>query len=95
MAAHAARRLKPMAENAAHVIGIELLAGAQGCDFHAPMRSSDVLERVRAGLRAEVPALEDDRYFATDMARATALVGSGRLVAMAGADLPGCVREIG
>ena len=65
MAAHAARRLKPMAENAAHVIGIELLAGAQGCDFHAPMRSSDVLERVRAGLRAEVPALEDDRYFAT------------------------------
>ena len=48
MAAHAARRLGPMAANAANVIGVELLAAAQGCDFHAPMRSSEALERARA-----------------------------------------------
>ena len=46
MAAHAARRLLPMAENAFAIIGIEWLAAAQGCDFHAPMRSSDPLEAV-------------------------------------------------
>jgi histidine ammonia-lyase len=40
MSAHAARRLLPMAENTAAVIGIELLAAAQGCDFHAPLKSS-------------------------------------------------------
>jgi histidine ammonia-lyase len=40
MAAHGARRLVPMVENAFAVIGIELLAAAQGCDFHAPLRSS-------------------------------------------------------
>ena len=62
MAAHGARRLLPMAENAADVIGIELLAAAQGCDFHAPLRSSAALERARALLRAKVPHLDDDRH---------------------------------
>ena len=52
MAAHGARRLLPMAENAMRVIGIELLAAAQGCDFHAPLDSSAPLEAVRALLRA-------------------------------------------
>ena len=40
MAAHAARRLLPMAENLTQILGIELLAGCQGCDFHAPLLSS-------------------------------------------------------
>jgi histidine ammonia-lyase len=90
MAAHGARRLGPMAENAAHVIGIELIAAAQGCGFHAPLRSSDRLERAIALLRAEVAPLDHDRYLADDINAATALVRSGRLVAAAGLDhLPG------
>ena len=48
MATHGAYRLLAMAENAANVIGIELLAAAQGCDFHAPLTSSPPLERARA-----------------------------------------------
>jgi histidine ammonia-lyase len=79
MSAHAARRLLPMAENTAAVIGIELLAAAQGCDFHLPLQSSAVLERIRAIVRAEVPHLEDDRELAPDIARAIALVRSRRL----------------
>ncbi len=62
MSAHAARRLTPMAENAAAIVGIEILAAAQGCDFHAPLSSSDDLERVRAAVRQRVPRLEGDRY---------------------------------
>ena len=89
MAAHAARRLLPMAANAASVLGIELLAAAQGCDFHAPLRSSPVLEAVRAALRREVPGLADDRYFAPDIAAATKLVSSGAIAAAAGDMLPG------
>jgi histidine ammonia-lyase len=76
MSAHAARRLLPMAENVAAVLGIELLAAAQGCDFHAPLLSSVALERVRALLRAQVPHLEDDREMAPDIAKAIALVRS-------------------
>ena len=90
MATHGARRLLGMARNAADVIGIELLAAAQGCDFHAPLRSSAPLERAKALLRAGVPALDDDRHFAPDMAAATALVRSGALVEAAGVEgLPG------
>ena len=79
MSAHAARRLLPMAENTAAVIGIELLAAAQGCDFHAPLKSSGVLEDVRTMVRTEVPHLDEDRELAPDIAKAIALVRSGKL----------------
>ena len=88
MAAHGARRLMAMAANVDAVLGIELLAGAQGCDFHAPLTSSATVEKVRARLRAEVPMLVDDRHMAPDMAAATAIVTSGALVDLAPA-LPG------
>jgi histidine ammonia-lyase len=87
MAAHGARRLLPMSVNAAHVIGIELLAAAQGCDFHAPMRSSERLERVRALLRGSVPPLDDDRHLAPDIREATSLVRSGALAIAARPDV--------
>jgi histidine ammonia-lyase len=93
MATHGARRLLAMAANAGNVIGIELLAAAQGCDFHAPMRSSERLETVRALLRAEVPRLTHDRHMAPDMARASALVASGALARAAGADALPMVAE--
>ncbi|QFU16314.1 histidine ammonia-lyase [Microvirga thermotolerans] len=87
MATHGARRLVPMARNAANVIGIELLAAAQGCDFHAPMKSSEPLERARALLRARVPHLEDDRHLAPEMEEAASLVASGALAEAAGTAL--------
>ena len=87
MATHGARRLLPMAANAANVIGIELLASVQGCDFHAPMKSSVRLERARALLRAAIPHLDDDRHMAPDMQQATALVVSGALAEAAGVDV--------
>lgn len=74
MAAHGARRLLAMTANLGHVVGIEYLAAAQGCDFHAPLTSSTELERARAILRAKVPTLGEDRHFAPDMALATELL---------------------
>ena len=81
MAAHGARRLLEMAANLSNVLGIELLAAAQGCDFHAPLTSSGALEAARATLRAEVPTLDDDRHFHPDMVAATTLVADGALTA--------------
>jgi histidine ammonia-lyase len=88
MAAHAARRLLSMAENLNQILAIELLAACQGCDFHAPLRSSDAVERVRALVRARVPHLDEDRFMAPDMAAAAELVQSGAIVAAAGVALP-------
>jgi histidine ammonia-lyase len=89
MSAHGARRLAAMAENAANVIAIELIAAAQGCDFHRPLTSSAPIERVRARLRERVPRLECDRYLAPDIAAAAELVRSDALAAAADTDLPG------
>jgi histidine ammonia-lyase len=80
MAAHGARRLLAMAESAMGVIGIELLAAVQGCDFHAPLASSTPLEAARALLRAQVPHLTDDRHFHPDMAKAIDLIRSGAVI---------------
>ena len=88
MAAHGARRLLPMIENATAVIGIELLMAAQGCDFHAALKSSVPLEAARAALREHVPTLSDDRYMYPDMEQAVALVRSGSIAAAAGVPLP-------
>ena len=88
MATHGARRLLAMAENLVQVIAIELLAAAQGCDFHAPLRSSEPLEAVRAILRGMVPHLEDDRFMAPDIAAAADLVRTGAVLAAAGVPLP-------
>ena len=87
MAAHGARRLTPMAENAFAVTGIELLVAAQGCDFHAPLRSSGPLEAARARLRQEVAAFGDDRYLHPDILAAARLMRSGAIVEAAGAEL--------
>jgi histidine ammonia-lyase len=90
MAAHGARRLVGMIENATAVIGIELLAAAQGCDFHQPLASSKPLEAVRNLVRAEVPHLDEDRHFHPDMEKAIALVRSNATVEAAKAvKLPG------
>ena len=80
MAAHGARRLMPMAENLTAIVAIEFLAAAQGCDFHAPLRSSPALEAARSLLRASVPTLDEDRYLAPDIAHAAELVRSGALL---------------
>ena len=86
-AAHGARRLLGMADNVAGILAIEYLAAAQGCGFQAPLKSSGTLESARTLLRAKVPALDEDRYFHPDIARAQALVASGQLAALA--TLPG------
>ena len=78
-----------MVANAQAVIGIEYLAAVQGLEFHLPLRSSVPLEASRDLLRAQVPALDEDRHFHPDMEAANALVRSGQLIAAAGLALPG------
>ena len=81
MATFGARRLHEMAHNTATIIGIELLAAAQGVDFHAPLKTSDMLTQVHHALRDRVAFYDKDRFFAPDIEAAKELVVSGRLSA--------------
>lgn len=76
MAAHGARRLLAMTQNAFAIVGMELLAGAQGCDFHAPLASSAPLEAVRRLVRSRVAHLDDDRHLHPDILAGIELVRS-------------------
>ena len=79
MATFAARRLQPMIANTGHILGIELLAAAQGIEFLRPLRSSAAIEQAHALLRLQCPAMPTDRYLAPDIGHATALVHDGSL----------------
>ncbi|MCF8467772.1 MAG: histidine ammonia-lyase [Sneathiella sp.] len=79
MATHGARRLLRMAENTASIVGIELLAAAQGIEFRHPLKSSKPLEKLFNEIRAVVPAYDEDRFFAPDLEAAKQLVTSGNL----------------
>jgi histidine ammonia-lyase len=83
MAAHAARRLLPMVDNADSIIAIELLAAAQGCHFHEPLKSSRALESVRGVIRDKVPFMPVDRYIHPDLQLARELVRAGNILAAA------------
>ena len=85
MAAHAARRLIPMTDNLGVILGIELLVAAQGIELRAPATTSQPLRDVIAVLRARVASLDVDRYMATDLAAAAALVHSGQLLTVSAA----------
>ena len=79
MSTFAARRLQPMIENTATILGIELLAAAQGIEFLRPLASSPPLEAAHALLRLQCAAMPADRLIAPDIERATALVRDGSL----------------
>ena len=81
MATFAARRLDDMAHNTAVIVGVELLAAAQGIDFHRPLLSSSHLEQVHAQVRCQVPFLEADRFFAPDIEAARQMVITGSVSA--------------
>ena len=77
MATYAARRLGDMADNAAAIVAIELLAACQSIEFRRPLTTTAALEEAVALVRARVPPYEEDRFFAPDIAAAKALVTGG------------------
>lgn len=83
MATGAALRLSDMAENLATILAIELLAGAQGLEFHRPLQSSAAIERAHGLVRGVAAAWDADRVMAPDIAAVKALVERGRFAALA------------
>ncbi len=79
MATFAARRLQVMIANTAHILGIELLAAAQGIEFLRPLCTSMAIERVHALLRKSVSALKQVRHLSPDIEYATQLVRDGSI----------------
>ncbi|HEX2763594.1 MAG TPA: histidine ammonia-lyase [Allosphingosinicella sp.] len=89
MATHAGTKARRIAGNAAGGVGIELLAAAQGLDFHAPLKSSPAIEAARSEIRRNVAHYEADRYLADDLEWGKAAVLAGTLAGGIEAELFG------
>ena len=88
MATFAARRLHTMLDNVDDIVAIELLAAAQGIEFHHPQTSSPAIEAVIAALREISPAYEEDRSLSSDIRRVAATIDDGNYCQFAESVLP-------
>jgi histidine ammonia-lyase len=77
MATFAAMRLSPMLDNVAHIVAVELLAAAQGIEFHHPQQSSATLESEIERIRKISPRYESDRSLSPDIIEIAALINGG------------------
>jgi histidine ammonia-lyase len=74
MATHGARRLHDMADNTAAIVGIELLAAAQGIELRKPVATSPRLQQVLTLLRKDTKFWDQDRLMAPEIEAAKRLV---------------------
>ncbi|NDG84447.1 MAG: histidine ammonia-lyase [Proteobacteria bacterium] len=63
MGAWAARKCLRVLANVRRVLAMEMMAGTQGVDLLAPLKTTRELERVKAEVRREVPYFDEDAPF--------------------------------
>ncbi len=71
--------------NSEHALAIELLAGAQAVEFHAPLEPGIGGRAARAAVRELSPRLRDDRPLAADIEAVATGIKDGSLLAAIGA----------
>jgi histidine ammonia-lyase len=79
MAPIAARKAAQIARNAAGVIAVELMAGAEGIDYHSPLKTSPKLQSIHAAVRKLSPHFTADRYWADEMSALQSAVLAGEI----------------
>jgi histidine ammonia-lyase len=79
MAPIAARKAAQIARNAAGVIAVELMAAAEGIDYHAPLKTSPKLQIIHAAVRKLSPHFTADRYWADEMSALQSAVLAGEI----------------
>jgi histidine ammonia-lyase len=72
--------------NSERAVAIELLAGAQAVEFHAPLEPGAGGRAARSAVRELSPRLHDDRALGGDIEAVAAAIRDGSLVAAVEAD---------
>jgi histidine ammonia-lyase len=82
MATTAARKCRSIVTNATRVLACELLAAAQGIEFHRPLRAGAGAEAAYRHIREHVRPLGRDRTLHRDLEAVERLIRSGSLLAV-------------
>ena len=78
----AARRLEPMLVNLRNILAIELLAGCQGLDFLAPLKSGPETLKAYDFVRTISPRVDADRSLSADVEAVARTVADGQFAAL-------------
>ena len=81
MGVTAARKARAAADNAASILGIELLCAAEGLEFHRPLRPGRGTAAAYDAIRGCVPPRDADRDMYPDLEAVRDLIDSGSLMA--------------
>jgi histidine ammonia-lyase len=85
MGATSALKLSLIHDHVRTVLAIELLCAAQGIDLRRPLKTTALLEKVHAVIRARVAPMMVDRPIAPDIRAVRAMIDDGSLLAAVGA----------
>lgn len=78
MAMGAAWKARRIVANVRNVLAIEMMCGAQGIDFRAPLKPSAGVARAHGIVREVVPHLDRDRVMSGDIALIAGRIANGR-----------------
>lgn len=76
MGCHAARRLLELNTNLAGILAIEAMAGVQGIELRAPLKTSTLLQGIISKVRNVCPPLIEDRIVSNDIEALSDLIHS-------------------
>lgn len=68
------RKLNRVLDNLEYIMAIELLSACQAIEFRRPLKSSEILEFAHSYVREFVSFAEEDRIFADDINKVTAII---------------------
>ncbi len=88
MATYAARRLHDMVDNCQRIVAIELLAAAQGIEFHRPLKSSVDIEDSMRHVRSLSSTYSTDRSLSEDIEALAQAIVQGQFCTVAQGILP-------
>ncbi len=95
MGATAAVHCWHVCRNVERVVAVELLCGAQGLDFLAPLRPGPGVAALHAALRERSPHLDDDRSLSAEIEPVAEAVRDGSLLDAVESGFGTCVRAQG
>ena len=77
------RKALQVCENVEKIIGVELYCATQALDFHAPLKSSKIIDTIHRHVRSRISHVETDRVMHEDMEIAIDVIKSRQLVKLA------------
>jgi len=80
MGSISARKVHRILDHLETIIAIEMLCAIRGIEFHAPLKTSPILESVKHTIRESIPSITHDGIIHQEIKAMTEIIASGKLL---------------